>query len=159
MKRLALLLALAPVSAQARVALGTFDRWGAFRDETPLRCFAIAEPVRRLRGARWRPFASVAIWPRAGVRGQLHVRLSQEAQAGTPVTLAIDDARIVLTASGADAWAADPRADAAVVAAMRSARALVVTGQAASGGRFVDGYELKGAATAIDAAQLGCAHR
>lgn len=152
-------LALVVTPAMARVPLGSFDRWGAFRDDVPLRCFAIAEPVRRTARAAWRPFASVAIWPRAGVRGQVHVRLSRAVYPNAPVTLAVGDTSVMLVASGADAWAPDPRADAAIVAAMRSAPALTVTATNSAGGRFADSYALKGAATAIDAAQLGCAHR
>ena len=47
----------------ARTSLGTFDGWGAFKDENPMRCYAIAQPVRG-GGGKWQPFASVATWPR-----------------------------------------------------------------------------------------------
>jgi hypothetical protein len=42
---------------------------------------------------------------------------------------------------------------------MRSARTMSLSSVAATGGRFVETYVLKGAATAIDAAALGCARR
>lgn len=150
---LALLTLAMPVSA--REALGVMGDWGAFRDEAPLRCFAIAEPVRS--GGKWRPFASIAHWPARRVRSQLHFRLSREARGGAALGLIVDDRRFALTGSGADAWAPDPRADAAIVAAIRSARAMRIRGTATNGGRFADTYRLKGAATAIDAAALGCA--
>ena len=140
----------------ARTSLGSYDGWAAFRDDAPRRCFAIAEPVRG-GGGRWRPFASVATWPQAGARGQFYVRLGRERRAGAPVALGIDDRRFMLAGNGADAWAPDPRTDAAIVAAMRSARTMSVATVAATGGGFAETYVLKGAATAIDAAALGCA--
>ena len=154
---LTLLLCAAPASA--RTVLGSFDNWSAFRDEKPVRCFAIAEPVRGGGGGKWRPFATVSTWQQARVRGQFYLRLSRASRAGAAVTLSIDGRRFGLVAGGADAWAADPRADAAIVAAMRSARAMSVTGVAATGGGFAETYLLKGAATAIDAAALGCGRR
>ena len=140
----------------ARTALGSFDGWAAFRDERPLRCFAIAEPVRG-GGGKWRPFASVATWPQARVRGQFHIRLGRQLRVGAPVTLIVGERRFTLVPGGADAWAPDPRVDAAIVAAMRSARSMSVASVAATGGGFAETYVLKGAATAIDAAALGCA--
>lgn len=144
--------------AAARTSLGSFDGWGAFRDDAPLRCFAIAEPVRG-GGGKWRPFATVSTWPRAGVRGQVQLRLGRALRAGAPVTLIVGDRKFSLIAGGADAWAPDARADAMIVAALRSARSMSVASVAATGGGFVETYLLKGAATAIDAAALGCARR
>jgi hypothetical protein len=154
MIRAALLaLALFATPAFAREALGVTGDWGAFRDARPLRCFAIAEPVR---GGKARPFASVAHWPAQRVRSQLHFRLSREKRRGAPVTLRVDDRRFPLTGNGFDAWAPDARTDAAIVAAMRSGRSMSVATIGKNGG-FADGYRLKGAATAIDAAAIGCA--
>ena len=150
------LLGLTLPARAARTSLGTFERWGAFRDDAPVRCFAIGEPVRG-GGGKWRPFASVATWPRAGVRGQVHIRLAREKLARAPVTLTIGDRRFSLVAGGADAWAPDPRVDAAIVAAMRSAASMSVATRAATGAGFAETYLLKGAATAMDAAALRCA--
>ena len=148
---LALLLALLP-----RDALGTFESWGAFRDASPLRCFAIAQPADRAgRGA----FASIATWPREGVRNQLHIRLSRPRAATARVTLSIGERRFELRAGDADAWAPDARTDAAVVTAIREGRSISVETLGANGAAFADTYALKGAATAIDAAAVGCAPR
>lgn len=145
-----------PGIAAARTSLGTFDGWGAFRDDAPPRCFAIAEPV-RAGGGKWRSFASVATWPQAGVRGQVHIRLAREWLKGAPVMLTLGDKKIAMVAGGADVWAGDARADAAIVAAMRSAPAMTIATRAATGAVFSETYRLKGAATAMDAAALGCA--
>ncbi|WP_066798756.1 invasion associated locus B family protein [Sphingomonas soli] len=149
---LALILALLP-----RDALGTYGGWGAFRDAPPLRCYAIAKPVERHSASQ--PFASIANWPRDGVRNQLHIRLSRARAANARVTLSIGERRFELKAGDADAWAPDARTDAAVVAAIRSGRSMSVETVAANGAPFADTYALKGAATAIDAAALGCAGR
>lgn len=158
MKWAAVIALLLPAPATARDALGVHDGWGAFRDARPPRCFAIAEPMRKRRGA-WKAFASIAHWPTQRVRGQLHVRLSRERRADAAVMLTIDGRGFPLVGGRVDAWAPDARSDAAIVAAMRSGRVMTVMTASAAGGRFADSYALKGAATAIDAAALGCARR
>jgi len=150
----ALLLALA-APANGREAVGVWQAWGAFREADPPRCFAVAEPVRHGTGA----FASVATWPRRGVRNQLALRLSRPVRDGIAPTLSIDERRFSLTAHGQEAWASDARTDAAIVAAMRSARSMSVSGVGASGLPFADTYALPGAASAIDAAALACLDR
>ncbi|ATY33842.1 hypothetical protein [Sphingomonas psychrotolerans] len=149
---LALLLLVPP-----RDALGTYGSWGAFRDPSPLRCFAIARPVMRVRNGQ--PFASIATWPGQGLRNQLHIRLSRQRAPNARVTLAIGERRFELRAGDADAWAPDARTDAAIVAAIRDGRSMSVETIAINGAAFADTYGLKGAATAIDAAALGCAGR
>ncbi|HQA18674.1 MAG TPA: hypothetical protein PK680_09855, partial [Novosphingobium sp.] len=57
----------------------------------------------------------------------------------------------------ADAWAADKRGDAAIMAAMRSASEMTVNARDANGRGFSNTYDLRGAATAMDAAAVGCA--
>jgi len=143
--------------AAAREALGVFGQWGAFRDNRPLRCFAIAEPPVRYGKRDWRPFASVATWPGRNVRGQLHIRLRKAKQPGAPIMLRIGDRRFPLVGGGGDAWAPNARADAAIVAVMRSGGNMSISTRDTSGRAFADIYPLKGAATAIDAATLGCA--
>jgi len=140
-----------------RDTLGVFNSWGAFRDAAPLRCYAIAQPdhIEGI-GAGWHAFAAVATWPALGKRNQLHLRLSRRYGGRTAPTLLVGDQRFPLLAGGADAWAPDSRTDAAIVATMRTARAMMVVADGADG-PIRDAYVLKGAATAIDAAQLGCA--
>ncbi len=153
---IALLLATAlAAQGQGRESLGVFDSWGAFRDAAPARCYAIGQPVRGGAGA----FASIANWPRSQARNQVHVRLSRARDPRANVTLAIGERRFELIAGASDAWAPDARTDRAIVAAIRSSRSMSVESVARGGGAFADVYALKGAATAIDAAAMGCARR
>lgn len=159
MKRwLALGLLLSAGALQAREALGIFEGWGAFKDDNPYRCFAIAEPVEKSDG-KWRPFASVGHWPDRNVRSQLHIRLSKERRPSADVMLTVGDRRWRLVAGPYDAWAPSPRHDAFIIAKIRAARSMSVSSVAKDGGAFADTYRLKGAATAIDAAALGCVRR
>jgi hypothetical protein len=145
----------------AKDSLGVFSDWAAFRDIEGPRCYAIAkaEPVGpRTTAARdYQPYVSVGTWPQRGVRNQLHLRLSREMARGASINLRIGGRNFALTGGGGDAWAADQTMDAAIIAAMRSADNMRVTSITTSGGRFTDTYRLSGAATAIDAATLGCA--
>lgn len=147
-----------PAMAGARDVLGVFQRWGAFRDNDQGRCFAIAQPLAGgWEASPWRPFASVGYWPRRGLRGQVNFRLSHQLGSSGQASLVVGDQRFALRGGGADVWAQDRRADAAILAAMRSGRTMSISGQAKAGGTFTDRYDLRGAATAIDAAALGCA--
>ena len=102
----------------AKDSLGVYSNWAAFRDAETPRCYAIAKP----RGSNANSaFASVATWPRQGIRNQVHFRLSRAVGNGGTVRLRIGTKNFELTARGRDAWAKDRRDDAAIVAALRSA--------------------------------------
>ncbi len=148
----------APVAAQ-RQSLGIYFQWGAFRQEGPKRCFALAEPHRAPKAEGWRPFASISFWPGIGVRGQVHFRLSRNKRPGSAVLLRIDDRTFQLFAGGANAWARDSRGDAEIVAAMRSGIDMIIETRSDRGALVRDYYQLRGAATAIDAAAVACARR
>lgn len=143
--------------ALARDSLGTFSSWGAFRDPAVPRCYAIAmaEPSSKQRD--YQPFAAVGTWPNRGVRGQLHLRLSRRMSPAGRIVLSLGGRRFELAGGGGDAWAADQRMDAAIISAMRSANSMTVSARDANGGGFSNSWQLTGAATAMDAAAIGCA--
>ena len=153
-------LALLAPPALARDSLGMFESWGAFRDPGVPRCYAIAMADKPA-GAKvdYRAYADVGHWPKQSLRNQVHFRLSRRVLPKAPIRLQIDRQQFLLVGGGGDAWAADRRMDAAIVAAMRSAKAMRVRATAADGRGFSDFYPLPGAASAIDAAALGCAAR
>ncbi|TCJ37116.1 hypothetical protein [Frankia sp. BMG5.11] len=151
--------ALVATPAAAKDSLGVFGSWAAFRDPPVPRCYAIAMPAASKASRDYAPFATVGTWPRRAVRGQVHFRLSRKVAATAPIILSIGGQRFTLAGGGGDAWAGDRAMDAAIVAAMRSARSMTVSGRDAKGRRFSDRYPLEGAATAMDAATVGCARR
>jgi hypothetical protein len=155
-RSIALLLALTSSAVSARDSLGVYSGWGAFRDARPYRCFAIAEPEQG-GGGKWKPFASVGWWPVEAVRGQLHVRLSRERRAGADVFLVAGNRKWRLVAGKYDAWSPSTAHDAFILARLRSSPAMSISSVAATGGGFADTYALRGAASAFDAAALGCA--
>lgn len=143
----------------AKDSLGVFGQWGAFRDSSVPRCYAIAAAQDNARDGKREtpPFATIGTWPRRGIRGQVHVRLSRGIAPGAAISLRLGGRTFALTGAGVDAWAADARMDAAIVAAMRSAPSMAVSSRDRAGRRFTDRYALAGAATAMDAATVGCA--
>lgn len=156
-----LLVALAATPALARDALGLFGSWAAFRDSAQgasgPRCYAIAKALPSTKQRDYQPYADVAWWPKKAVRGQMHFRLSRKLQPGAPIVLSIGGQKLSLVGGGGDAWAADKRMDAAVIAAMRSASEMTVNARGADGNGFSNTWQLDGAATAMDAAAVGCA--
>jgi hypothetical protein len=145
------------VPALARESLGLYATWGAFRDPVVPRCYAIAMAEPSPAAREYQPFAAIGTWPRRGARGQLHFRLSRRIMQPSTITLNVGGQRWQLTGGGGDAWARNEADNAAIVAAMRSAPRMTVTATDAKGNRFVNAWPLAGAASAMDAALIGCA--
>ena len=158
LRRLALLFALSLLAApaSARDSLGVFSTWGAFRDPAVPRCYAIAMAEPSTKQRDYQPYAAIGTWPKRALRGQVHFRLSRKLAPNARIVLAIGRDRFTLAGGGGDAWAADRRMDAAIVAAMRSARAMTVSARDAQGRGFSNTWPLAGAPTAMDAASIGC---
>ncbi len=143
--------------AQARDSLGVFAGWGAFRDASPARCYAIAEPDEGEGGGTHRPFAAISWWPKEGVKGQIHFRLRYDRGEGRDVMLYVGSKRWRLSPGKGDAWAPSARHDAYIISKMRQSTSMSITTTGPKGGKFTDVYTLQGAASAMDAAALGCA--
>lgn len=150
---LALALVAAPLSAKDD--LGVFGDWAAFRDPEIPRCYAITAAERG--ESLIQAYADVGTWPRRGVRAQVHFRVSRQLAEKPRLSLVLGRERFELTGGGVDAWAPDPRTDAAIVAAMRSESRMTLSATDRSGRRFTDRFSLDGVATAMDAATVGCA--
>lgn len=149
-----LLLAAAPLAA--RESLGVYESWAAFKDASPQRCYAIA----KAQGTSPAPaYATISNWPQNNVRGAVYIVLSRDVADKSAVRLVVGNKRFTLVAKGRNAWAKDAQGDAAIVAALRSAARMSVSATSTKGGNFTDRYTLAGAATAMDAATVGCAQR
>ncbi len=147
---------LLPVPVYAKDSLGTFSSWGAFRDTEIPRCYAIAESEEITGKAERKSYATIGFWPNRKIRRQFHARLSRERSSNSRVIVSIAGRRFRLTANATDAWSQDKRMDAALVAAIHSAKSMTIESIGRDGRPIVDAYLLRGAATAIDAASLGC---
>ena len=154
---LALISPLIALPAHARESLGLYEDWGAFRDPMVPRCYAIAMAAPSNLWRDYEPYAAIGTWPRRAARNKFHLRLSRKMAQGSRITLRIGSERFSLTGGGGDAWPQDDRDNAAIIAAMRSAQRMTVYATGARGGNFSNTWELPGAASAMDAALLGCA--
>lgn len=146
-----------PSAAQARESLGLYSTWGAFRDPLIPRCYAIAMAEPSASQRDYQPFVAIGTWPKRSARNQVHFRLSRKLAQGAAITLRIGQNRIVLTGGGGDAWPANDRDNAAIVAAMRFATSMTVNARDMQGRNFANTWPLAGAASAMDAAAIGCA--
>lgn len=153
---IALCFATLSVPIAAKDSLGIFNSWGAFRDLNVPRCYALAESEEITGKAERKSYASVGFWPKRSIRAQFHVRLSRDRSSNSRVMVGIGGRRFQLTANRSDGWSQDKRMDAAIIAALRSANSMTIESTGRNGKPIVDAYLLRGAATAIDAASLGC---
>jgi hypothetical protein len=147
---LILLFACAPLIAKDR--LGAYQSWAAFKDAEIPRCYAIGAPDEN---SKQDGYVSISFWPKRAIGHQLYVRLSRSRSANAGITLNVGGRRFRLTADGNGGRAKDRTMDLAIIAAMRSAQSLSVQ-SSGPGGNIIDAYALRGAASAIDAAALGC---
>ena len=121
--------------AAPRTALGIFDGWGAFREQSTPRCYALAAPSATIGKPEIKPYASVGYWPKSRIRGQFYVRLSKARAQNRELRLTIGGRRFILTGNGAHGWASDARMDAAIIATMRSAPSMSVASSTATATR------------------------
>lgn len=151
---LALITTAAPLAAKER--LGAYQSWAAFKDAEVPRCYAIGGSDERSSAGG---YISIGFWPKRGLSHQLYVRLSRTRSSNAGITLSVGGRRFQLVADGNGGRAKDRAMDLAIIAAMRSAQSLSVQSSGVNGGTITDAYALRGAASAIDAAALGCAVR
>src|SRR3954471_10318631 len=145
----------APPAAAAPQPVGIFFGWAALRDGG--QCRAVAEPEGAGRTGPSGAFLALSWVPSRGVRRQLAIRFARPKRTGSAVLLRVDARTFQLIGGGLNAWAPDARADAEILAAMRTGAALSVETRNEAGGAMRDLYRLRGAASAIDAAAIACA--
>ena len=153
---LVLLLFLSAVPALARDRLGAWQSWAAFRDAETARCYAIGGPEETSGSGG---FVSVGFWPKRSLSHQVYVRLSRNRSTNSGITLSAGGRRFQLAARGDSGWAKDRQMDLAIIAAIRSSQSLSVQSIGRDGRNIIDAYRTRGAASAIDAAALGCLAR
>lgn len=144
----------APLLAKDR--LGVYRAWAAFRDAETPRCYAISSPDEVVNGSQRKGYLSIGFWPKKNVSHQVYVRFSRDRSSNAGATLNAAGRRFRLIADEKGGWGADRRSDLAIVAAIRAASSLSIESIGRDGRAIVDAYSLRGAASAIDAAALGC---
>jgi hypothetical protein len=149
----------APAAAKDRQTLGVYGNWAAFRDDEGPRCYAIAKPFSTHGAPQFKSYASIGYWPNSRLFGQFYVRLSKPLGKGRELRLTVGERRFILRGNGMHGWAGDARMDAAILTALRASENMRIHGTTESGATINDIYELRGAATAADAAALGCARQ
>jgi hypothetical protein len=154
---LAGLVLLAAVPAPART-LFAGGHWVAVEGAEGRSCAALARS--ELIAPKGSDQARVSFsFDRGGPRqGELHVRLSRPARAGSSVLLVIGGQPFQLLGRGADAWSRGPAQEGAIIAALRRAGDMRVRFRGSTSG-YTDRYLLSGAPTAIDAAAAACSRR
>jgi len=143
--------------AMAGQVIGVSGSWAAIDRQSS--CEALTRspyPATRTRAAAT---AGFRFTPDRRQWGQFHVALSRAPRAGAAVMLEIGRQPFLLVARGQDAWSRGTAQDQAIIAALRSAGSMKVIARSRSGGRFIDRFEVRGAATAIDMAAARCALR
>jgi hypothetical protein len=138
----------------ARERLGSWQGWAAFKDPETPRCYAISAPED---SAGNRGYLTIGFWPKKHISHQFYVRLSRARAPNAGITFRAGGRRFRLIPKGDGGWAKDRATDVAIIAAIRSAQSLSIESIGQNGGAIVDAYALRGAASAIDAAALGCA--
>ncbi len=150
---IAALAAATPLLAKER--LGAFQGWAAFQDPDIARCYAIGAPE----DSNGKGYLSIGFWPKKGISHQIYAQLSRPRSSNSGITLNAGGRRFRLSANGNSGVAADRQSDMAIIAAIRNASSLSIESTASDGSTIIDAYVLRGAASAIDAAALGCAKR
>lgn len=150
-------IAAALAAASAARVIGVSGSWAAIDRQSS--CEAVTRSPFRPAGSAAPAVAGFRFTPDRRQWGQFHAALSREPRRGATVMLDVGGQSFLLAASGRSAWSRGTAQDQAIIAAIRSAQAMRVTARSASGRRFADRFEVRGAATAIDRAAARCALR
>lgn len=139
----------AAAQAPARVAHAA-QRWAVL--DRGDGCEAVTRSLKVLGPDKPQARAGFIFDPRRGRDGQFFARLGETAAEGSAVMLTIGGRPFLLASRGVWAWTRDPAQKDAIIALARQQPRFTIRGRDNRGRRFVDRYEIRGAATAIDAA-------
>ena len=164
MKRLALCLTFTLLAPSVRAAelIEISGAWQAFSDtdEQGRRiCFAGSHPVKSegKYSKRGEPFLLVTHWPADKVFGEVRFDAGYTLKEDTPVTVTSGATTLPLPRlSGESAWADSAKDDAALVAAIRNGKTLVVRGTSSRGTETTDTFSLSGSSAALKAIDRVC---
>lgn len=148
----------APV--EAAKPLGAFKDWAAHTDGKAKSkiCWIYSEPQKdegkyKKRG---RIYALVTHRPGEKVTNQVQFTAGYTFKKGSAVVVRIGPKKFELFTNADSAWARNVKDDAALVAAMRAGKSMIVTGQSSRGTKTKDTYSLSGSSAALKAINKAC---
>ncbi len=153
----------APVLAAGPKQLGTFGPWSAHAlvEASGKTCYMYGEPKSSTGKYKRRDetFIQITHRPAEGARNQVSVTAGYTYRRDSEVDVDIDGRAFALFTDRDTAWAREKRDDAALVAAMKAGRAMIVRGTSARGTLTTDTYSLKGFTAAHTAIGKACGGR
>lgn len=153
----------APPVLAAPKKLGAFGPWSAHAlvEAAGKTCYMYGEPKSSTGKYKRRDqtFIQITHRPAEGARNQVSVTAGYTYRRDSEVDVDIDGRSFALFTDRDTAWARERRDDAALVAAMKAGRAMIVRGTSARGTLTTDTYSLKGFTAAHTAIGKACGVR
>jgi hypothetical protein len=160
-------LALLPTLALAQAPgnpnlLGVSGDWEAFTYEAEGSkvCYVYSQPKKseasKKTGGRGPIYFMVTHWPGKKVKAQPSTFIGYTFKEGTDVKLTIDTRDFILYPVDNMAWTDKVETERAILAAMKSGRAMSVSGTSAKGTLTKDSYSLSGISAAMDTIDGAC---
>ncbi len=152
-----------PALAAGPKQLGAFGSWSAHAlvEASGKTCYMYGEPgsSKGKYKRRDETYIQITHRPAEGARNQVSVTAGYTYRRDSEVDVDIDGRAFALFTDRDTAWARERRDDAALVAAMKAGRAMIVRGTSARGTLTTDTYSLKGFTAAHTAIGKACGVR
>jgi hypothetical protein len=152
----------APAFADDPVSLGAFDDWEAFTYQAngaPV-CYVFSTPKKtesdKKIAKRDPVYFLVTDFSGRKIKGQVSTIIGYPFKESSIVDVKVDDLAFQLYSSGDTAWAASNDIEAQIVKALKTGKALTVTGTSWKGTQTTDSYSLTGVAKALEKIDATC---
>ncbi|MDE2447107.1 MAG: hypothetical protein KGO94_13105 [Alphaproteobacteria bacterium] len=155
------LVAASAARAEEPVSIGAFEDWESFtyQDQGKPVCYVYSTPKKSDTAKKVKRdpvYFLVSNYPGRKVKGQVSTIIGYPFKESSMVTVKVDDASFELYTNGDAAWAAAPETEAAIVKAMKTGKALTVTGTSWKGNETTDTYSLAGLSKAMEKIDQAC---
>ncbi len=150
----------AVAAAQTPTRLGTFRDWSAytFSDSNGKVCYAATQPRESLpAGVNRDPvFFMISTRPAESVANEASVMIGYPIRENSTVSAEIDGRSFTMFVRDDGAWVENPTDEAALVAAMRAGRSMIIKGVSRRGTNTTDTFSLAGVTAALDSVATEC---
>ena len=142
-------------------SMGSFDDWESFtyQDQGKPVCYVYSTPKKTEAAKKVKRdpvYFLITNYPGRKLKGQVSTIIGYPFKESSTVTVKVNDASFELYTNGDAAWAAAPETEVAIVKAMKTAKALTVTGTSWKGTETTDTYSLAGIGKALDKIDSSC---